>query len=77
MNEFLETIKWDSEEQRKACMAFVYWCRKHDLPSELRPADLFLFQQIHELNEYWRDVVETQVKSLQTEIIALRKEISR
>lgn len=76
-----DTFPWESDDQRLGFLAFEKWLRDNhkatlvDEPSLLKCIVAFFIQKDHESNEWWRDTVADQVKSLEMQILALRTEL--
>ena len=67
---------WQSKEQREGYLALVVYMNRHGhKPKGIHPAYAFFIQKDHDSNEYWRELVGTQVKDLQDQIAALQKTI--
>lgn len=57
-------FKWDSEDQRKGYLAFLYWARHKNVRPDSDSFILFSIQKDHESHEYWRELVGTQIGEL-------------
>jgi hypothetical protein len=75
VNEWINEFDFDSDEQRKGYYSFVKWTSEKKVSCTVNPIDLFFIQRDHESNEWWRQVVSDQVKSLEAQIHQLQKEI--
>lgn len=70
----VENFPWESDVQKKGYLNYVQYLRKFGFEPKL-PVDylaVFMIQKDHESNEYWRELVGTQVSMLQKEISGLQ-----
>ena len=69
---------YESETQRKSCGTFDLWLRRlpFSVLAQSNDTDLmfaFMTQKIHESNEWWAKTVGDQFKSLENQIMEIKK----
>ncbi len=81
MNEFLaehvEAFPWESEEQKKGYLNFVQYLAKAGREAVI-PIDLlatYFIQKDHESNEWWTEIVASQVGAANEQIALLSKRV--
>ena len=82
MNEMLdiavESFPWESDEQREGYLNFVQYQRQFGMEPALPidPVVTYFIQKDHESNDYWRELVSSQVTDLQSQLRSLQQETS-
>lgn len=72
---WIDRFKWESPEQEKGYFAFVKWAMFRKLSFRVRPIDLYFIQKDHESDVYWRELVGSQIRSLEDQIRLLQEEL--
>jgi hypothetical protein len=81
LTEAIEGFPWDSEVQKEGFLNLVQYWRKfgRDVPLPIQNIDtltaLFFIQKDHEANEYWSDLLDTQLIQLQDQVKLQQDEI--
>ena len=82
MNESLDmavdAFPWETEEQKEGYLNFVQYQRQFGIEPTLPidPVVTYFIQKDHESNDYWRDLVASQVADLQSQLRKLQDETS-
>ena len=82
MNEMLdiavESFPWESDEQREGYLNFVQYQRQFGMEPALPidPVVTYFIKKDHESNDYWRELVSSQVTDLQSQLRSLQQETS-
>jgi hypothetical protein len=69
-------FKWDSEDQKKGYHALRSWLKSKGLDDEkVRGIDLFFIQKDHDSHVYWVELMGTQIKDLQDQLVRQSEKI--